>query len=53
MTASAQLIGVLIVMVAVFASTLLPFDSVGRLLAAALIITVGGGTMAFLRSRSG
>lgn len=51
MTTSAQIIGVLVVIAAVFASTLLPLDPTMRALTAALIITAGGGTMAFLRSR--
>jgi hypothetical protein len=51
MKTSTEFVGVLVVVGAVFALTLVPMDPTMRALTAALVITVGGGTMAFLRSR--
>jgi hypothetical protein len=51
MKTSTQVVGALVVVAVVFALTLVPMDSTMRALTAALVITVGGGTMAFLRSR--
>ena len=52
MKTSAQFLGVVVVMPALFASTLLPMEPRMHLLTAALIIAVGGGVMAFLGSRN-
>ncbi len=52
MTISAQFIGVVVVTAALFASTLLPLEPRMHLATAALIIAVGGGVMAFLKSRN-
>lgn len=41
----------MVVIGTVFALTLVPMDRSMRALIAALVLTVGGGTMAFLRSR--
>jgi hypothetical protein len=50
MRASTQFVGVLVVMAAVFALNLVPMDSTIRALSAALVIALGGGTMAYLRA---
>jgi len=52
MTASSQVTGSLVILAVLFALTLVPMESTMRALAAALVITIGGGTMAFLRSRN-
>jgi hypothetical protein len=52
MKPSTQVAGALVTLAVLLAPRLLPMDSTLRALTAALIITVGGGTMAFLRSRS-
>ena len=53
MKTSTQIVGVLVVMAAVFALNFVPMESTMRGLTAALVITVAGGTMAFLgRSRA-
>ena len=51
MKTSTQFVGVLVVMAAVFALNLVPMASNMRALTAALIIVIGGGTMAYLRAR--
>jgi flagellar motor component MotA len=51
MKASTQFGGVLIVLAVVFGIAFAPGDPAVRALLAALAIVVGGGTMAFLRSR--
>ena len=52
MKTSTQCVGVLAIMAAVFALNLVPMDSTMRALFAALVIAVGGGTLAFHRSRN-
>ncbi len=52
MTTSAQFIGVMVMLLAVFAVALMPLSPSTRLLAAGVVITVSAGTMAFLRSRT-
>jgi hypothetical protein len=52
MTTATQVMGVVVMIAVVFARTLLEMDPAMTALAAALVITVGGGTMAFLRSRT-
>ena len=52
MKTSTELVGVLVIIAVLFAIRLVPVESsTTRLLVAALVITIGGGTMAFLRSR--
>jgi hypothetical protein len=51
MKASTQFVGVMLVMAAVFALAWVPAAATTRALLAALVITIGGGVMAFLRSR--
>jgi hypothetical protein len=49
---STELAGVLIVIAVLFAVRFVPVESLTtRLLIVALVITIGGGVMAFLRSR--
>jgi hypothetical protein len=51
MKTSTQFVGVLVVMAAVFGAAFAPVDGPTRAMLAALAITVGGGTLAFLRAR--
>jgi hypothetical protein len=52
MKLSAELAGVLVVIAVLFAIRFVPVESLTtRLLIAALVITIGGGITAFLRSR--
>ena len=53
MKTSTELVGVVVIIAVLFAIRLVPVESsTTRLLVAALVITIGGGTMAFLRSRN-
>ena len=51
MKTSTQVAGTLVIVAALLALKLVPMEPVMRVLTAALVITIGGGTMAFLRSR--
>jgi hypothetical protein len=52
MRLSTELVGVLVVIITLLAIRFLPVESsTTRLLMGALVITVGGGIIAFLRSR--
>jgi len=52
MKPSTELVGVLVVIGVLFAIRFVPVESsTTRLLIAALVVTVGGGIIAFLRSR--
>jgi hypothetical protein len=52
MKPSTELVGVLVVIAVLFAIRFLPVESsTTRLLMSALVVTVGGGVIAYLRSR--